>query len=70
MKTENYIGGKWVNSDSKISVFNPANGQKIAEVSSVSSANIERALESAQAAFKEYSEFSIVKKQSLILELV
>ena len=33
MKTENYIGGKWVNSDSKIDVFNPANGQKIAEVS-------------------------------------
>ena len=33
MKTENYIGGKWVNSDSKIDVFNPSNGQKIAEVS-------------------------------------
>ena len=70
MKTENYIGGKWVNSDSKIDVFNPANGQKIAEVSSASIADIQLALESAESAFKEYAEFSIDKKQSLILELV
>ncbi len=70
MKTENYIGGKWVNSDSKIDVFNPSNGQKIAEVSSASIANIQLALESAQAAFQEYSEFSVEKKQSLIFELV
>lgn len=70
MKTENYIGGEWVNNDSKIDVFNPSNGQKIAEVSSASVADIQLALESAQAAFKEYSEFSLEKKQSLIFELV
>lgn len=69
MKTENYIGGKWVNSDSKIDVFNPANGKKIAEVSSASITDIQLALESAQAAFQEYSEFSVEKKQSLIFEL-
>ena len=63
MKTENYIGGKWVNSDSKIGVFNPANGQKIAEVSSASIADIQLALESAESAVKEYAEFDIDKKQ-------
>ena len=45
MRTENYIGGKWVASDSKLNVFNPANGLKIAEVSSASATVVEQALQ-------------------------
>ena len=70
MRTENYIGGKWVASDSKLNVFNPANGLKIAEVSSASATVVEQALQSAQVAFNEYSQFSIEKRQELIQQLV
>ena len=70
MRTENYIGGKWVASDSKLNVFNPANGLKIAEVSSASATVVEQALQSAQVAFNEYSKFSIEKRQELIQQLV
>jgi acyl-CoA reductase-like NAD-dependent aldehyde dehydrogenase len=70
MKTKNYIGGRWMASDSRIVVYNPASGERIAEVSSASAADTECALESARAAFDEYSQFSIQKRQELILRLV
>ncbi|MBT7952523.1 MAG: NAD-dependent succinate-semialdehyde dehydrogenase [Gammaproteobacteria bacterium] len=50
-----YINGEWIKSDKTFSVFNPANGEQIAEVTDGSKADAARAIDIAADAFPNWS---------------
>ena len=56
LKTRAYIDGQWVDADSgeTLAVTNPATGEVIAEVASCGGAETRRAIEAAEAAFKDW----------------
>lgn len=58
MNKKLYIGGRWVDSESKatIDVFNPATGKKIAEIPNGSKADVLKAVQSARQSFRSWSE--------------
>lgn len=45
-----YIGGQWVKGERRFPVFDPASGERLAEVAALSRADIERAIEAAREA--------------------
>jgi malonate-semialdehyde dehydrogenase (acetylating) / methylmalonate-semialdehyde dehydrogenase len=53
---KNYINGEWVESDSKTfgDVWNPAKGEKIAQVAYGTKADVDKAVKAAKAAFWEW----------------
>lgn len=58
IKKKLYVGGQWINSesDASIDVFNPATGKKIAEITSGSRFDVDKAVASARQAFGSWSQ--------------
>ncbi|GGO83501.1 NAD-dependent succinate-semialdehyde dehydrogenase [Marinobacterium nitratireducens] len=56
LKTQGYINGQWVDADNgaTFDVFNPATGEKIAEVASLGADETRRAIEAAEAAMQDW----------------
>jgi succinate-semialdehyde dehydrogenase/glutarate-semialdehyde dehydrogenase len=52
MQTQNYLNGQWVGGGEPIEVVNPATGDVIAKIASVSREQVRKALDDAQAAFE------------------
>ncbi len=57
-RQENFIAGKWVNSDKKISVFNPATKALVGEVPALETMEIKKAIESAKNAFPKWAKLT------------
>ncbi|NVK41806.1 MAG: NAD-dependent succinate-semialdehyde dehydrogenase [Oceanospirillaceae bacterium] len=68
LKTRAYINGQWVDADSgaTFDVFNPANGEKIAEVASLGADETRRAIEAAEAAMQDWKARA-AKERSAVL---
>lgn len=66
--TKAFINNEWINADSgkTFAVINPDNGQEIAQVSNVSVAETNRAIEAAQDAFPEWSSKSASERSSIL----
>ncbi|HOD13586.1 MAG TPA: NAD-dependent succinate-semialdehyde dehydrogenase [Spirochaetota bacterium] len=65
-----YIDGKWVTSDKKIRVVNPATDDPFAEVSTTDRAGVKQALESAQDAFAQWSGMTGMRRGDYLLSIV
>ena len=68
-KTLNYVGGQWIGADSgkTISVTNPATGAEIAQVPDVGTAETERAIAAATAAFKTWSQKTALERSNILM---
>ena len=55
LKTSNYVDGKWINSDKKYKVYNPANGDVIAECDDAGKDETRQAIDAANMALKDWS---------------
>lgn len=68
-KTLNYVGGQWIGADSgkTISVTNPATGAEIAKVPDVGTAETERAIAAATAAFKTWSQKTALERSNILM---
>jgi succinate-semialdehyde dehydrogenase/glutarate-semialdehyde dehydrogenase len=68
LKTQSYIGGKWVDSDSgeTFGVTNPATGEIIAECASCGTGETRRAIEAAEAAMHDWRERSAKERSGVL----
>ncbi|ALX47801.1 CoA-acylating methylmalonate-semialdehyde dehydrogenase [Lentibacillus amyloliquefaciens] len=66
----NYIGGKWVESESDKteSVINPATGDTIAEVPISSQEDVDHAVKVAQEAFQDWKEIAVPKRARILFK--
>jgi succinate-semialdehyde dehydrogenase/glutarate-semialdehyde dehydrogenase len=68
LKTQAYIDGKWVDSDSgdTYAVNNPANGKRIADVAKCGTKETRRAIEAADEAMKSWRRKSVLERASIM----
>ena len=66
LKTKAYVNGQWVSGSKTFAVTNPATGEKIADVADLSVADVKRAIDDAQLAFKSWSQ-TLAKERAKIL---
>jgi succinate-semialdehyde dehydrogenase/glutarate-semialdehyde dehydrogenase len=68
LKTQAYIDGKWVDSDSgeTYAVNNPANGKGIADVAKCGAQETRRAIEAADEAMKSWRRKSVLERASIM----
>ena len=68
---KNFINGEWVQSNSKTfgDVFNPAKGEKIAEVAFGTNEDVNAAVQAAKAAFPEWRETSSLSRARYLFRL-
>ena len=68
---KNFIGGEWLEAEGgkTIETHNPANGEKLADIAESSRADVEKAVEAANEAFKSYSQSSIQERSDLLLKI-
>ncbi len=68
LKTQAFINGEWVNGDEgkSFAVYNPANGEKIADVASVGQAETRRAIEAAEAAMQSWKALSAAQRSAVL----
>ena len=66
LKTNLYINGQWLSRDTKLSVTNPANGLRIAEVSTASKEDTLDAIAAAKAALKSWSTTTVKQRSALL----
>ncbi len=64
-----FIDGKWITSDKKIRVVNPATGEPFAEVSTTDRAGVARALECAQKAFPQWSAMTGIMRGDYLMSV-
>ena len=67
-----YIGGEWVDpvTPNVLDVINPATEEPCAQISSGSSADVDRAVAAARAAFKSYSQWSVEQRADLLSKII
>lgn len=67
-----YIGGKWIapSVDHDLQVINPTTEQPIATISLGSSADVDKAVAAARAAFSSYSESTVPQRLSLLEKII
>ncbi|KAF8530975.1 Aldehyde/histidinol dehydrogenase [Gautieria morchelliformis] len=70
-RTKNYIGGQFVESESKVwlDVLDPATQTLVTQVPQTTSAEFEQAVAAASEAFKTWSRTSVLTRQRFVLEL-
>jgi malonate-semialdehyde dehydrogenase (acetylating)/methylmalonate-semialdehyde dehydrogenase len=68
---ENYVGGAWVpaDSDERVAVENPANGELLAHVPLSSASDLDRAVQAARAALPAWREVSVIARARLLFGL-
>lgn len=66
-----YIGGKWVagSEGRMISSYNPSNGEKLADFTDASHADVDAAVEAATKAFETWKEVGIQERSTLLLKI-
>ena len=65
-KTSSYIRGVWQESDDKVAVTNPANGEVISSVSNANYVDAELAIKAAKKAFRVWSKMPAAKRSELL----
>lgn len=67
-----YIGGEWVDpvTPNVLDVINPATEEPCAQISIGSSADVDRAVAAARAAFKSYSQWSVEQRADLLSKII
>ncbi|PCI69651.1 MAG: succinate-semialdehyde dehydrogenase (NADP(+)) [Gammaproteobacteria bacterium] len=63
-----FVNGEWLVSDSTFEVFNPATGKAIAQISEVTSLEVENAINSAAKAFEEWKLTSYQQRSDILLK--
>ena len=68
IKTQAYVNGQWVNSDSgkTFDVINPATGELIAKVPDMNRADVRKAIDAANAAWPAYRDLTARERSSLM----
>ena len=68
---QDYIDGKWVNSfgNTFVPVVNPANGQELAVCPLGTAADVDRAVQSAEQAFKSWRQVPVVERIQYFFQL-
>ncbi len=66
LKTESYINGKWVGSNSTYEVVNPANGHIVAHVAKAGKTETEDAIDTAQEAFYAWSRETAKSRSKIV----
>ncbi|NHB90678.1 NAD-dependent succinate-semialdehyde dehydrogenase [Photorhabdus cinerea] len=68
LRQQAYINGQWIDADNKVTfnVINPANGEVIAQVSDLGSAETERAIEAAQQALPAWRAMTAKQRSQLL----
>ena len=71
LKEANLIAGKWVGADSKktIDVINPSSGEKVGTVPKCGTAETQRAIDAASAAFPAYASMDLLERVGLLWKL-
>lgn len=70
-KIQNYINGKFQNpiSNEWIDNFNPSNGEVYAQIPNSNTKDVEQAYQSAESAFKEWSQTSLDKRSRILIKI-
>lgn len=68
LRTQSFIGGKWIDADSgaTVAVVNPANGETLCEVASLGAAETARAIDCAQKAMQEWKAWPAKKRSNVL----
>ncbi len=71
MELKNFIGGKWIESDSlqKVPIMNPANGESLGEVPLSTKSEVESAVSAAKAAQKKWALIPAPKRAEYLYEI-
>ena len=68
IQKSSYVNGEWLDSGSTFEVFNPATGKAFAQISEVSSLEVENAINSAAKAFEKWKLTSYEQRCNILLE--
>lgn len=70
LRTQAYIDGKWIDADNgaTLDILNPANGESVAQVARVGSAETTRAIEAAERAFASWRETTAKERAGYLRE--
>lgn len=69
MKILNYINGQWTDTDQKIDLYDPSNGEVYGSLPESGVEEVEKAVEAAQAAFHEWSGMSIGERSRILVRI-
>ena len=71
MQIQNYINGEFVNpiSDSWLDNYNPANGKVYGKIPNSDIADVEKAIEAAELAFKKWSKTTLEERSQILLKI-
>jgi len=71
MKLKNFIGGKWIESDTlqKVAIINPANGESLGEVPLSTTSEVQQAVSAAKAAQKKWALLPAPKRADYLYEI-
>ncbi|WP_334055631.1 aldehyde dehydrogenase [Polaribacter sp. P097] len=71
MQIQNYINGQFVNpiSDSWLDNYNPANGEVYGKIPNSDIADVEKAIEAAELAFKNWSKITLEERGQILLKI-
>lgn len=64
-----YINGTWRNTNKKVNVFDPATGENIFNLNKGEKKDIEDAVQSANEAFKSWSQTSALKRSDFLVDV-
>ena len=68
-KIQNFIGGQWVNSESYLPKHNPATDEVIYELPNSSASDVDKAVDSAQQAFKSWSKTPAQDRANILYKI-
>jgi acyl-CoA reductase-like NAD-dependent aldehyde dehydrogenase len=68
-KIQNFIGGQWVNADSYLPKLNPATDEVIYELPNSSASDVDKAVDSAQQAFKSWSKTPAQDRANILYKI-
>lgn len=66
LRSEAYINGEWIKKETSFSVYNPFNGDEIAQVSDCTQKDTESAISAADNAFKIWSNYTANKRSRIL----
>ena len=66
LRSEAYINGEWIKKETSFSVYNPFNGDEIAQVSDCTQKDTESAISAADHAFQIWSNYTANKRSRIL----
>src|SRR5690625_2895057 len=64
-----FINGEWITTNNQLSVYSPATGEKVFEINSGTSDHVEHAIDTAEKAFKSWSQTSALERANFLTEV-